>query len=144
MSIAPVQGFPTLSSDQPEPTSVRAGYTQTKATTNPAEEPTQPVSGISQKEKSPAAKIVPVTYELPPDVVEVHQDPQLKSQVIVEYLDRSKNVVLQIPSTQELDVERGIAQEVQAAAKLRAKAQAAATGAPRPAAGSEGEKTHGD
>lgn len=46
-------------------------------------------------------------------------------------------MVLQIPSNQELSVERGIAQDIQQAAKLRE--QAAAT-----AAGSAGGKTRGN
>jgi hypothetical protein len=67
----------------------------------------------------------------------VHQDPETKDRVIIQYLDQAKNVVLQVPSNQELGVERGIAEEFQQAAKLRASADTAASG-------SEGEKTHGD
>ena len=73
-------------------------------------EPTQAVSGTLSKAESSAAKVVPTIYELPEDVVEVHQDPDIKDQVIIQYLDKAKNVVLQVPSNQELDVERGIAQ----------------------------------
>jgi hypothetical protein len=70
------------------------------------------------------------------DTVELHQDPEIKGQVIVEYLDHSKNLVLQVPSNQELSVERGIAQEVQQATTLRASERAAA-------AAGEGEDNHG-
>jgi hypothetical protein len=73
---------------------------------------------------------------LPQDVVEVHQDPEIKDQIIIQYLDKAKNLVLQVPSSQELDVERGIAQDFQQAAKVRATEKTAAA--------SEGETSHGD
>ena len=74
--------------------------------------------------------------EMPEDVVKVHQHPEAKDQIIIEYLEQAKDVVRQVPSKQELSVEHGIAQEIQPAAKLRARANLAA-------AGSEGEKNHG-
>jgi hypothetical protein len=135
MSIAPVQSFPPDRSEPPESSSGRAGETPAKTAPQPAEEGA--VSGTLPKQETSAEKIVPSTYELPPDVVEVHHDPEIKSQVIVQYLDQAKNLILQVPSSQELGVERGIAQDVQQAAKLR-------TSADTSAAGSEGEKTHGD
>ena len=55
----------------------------------------------------------------PQDVVEVHQDSEVKDQLIVEYLDQARNVILQVPSDEELNVERGIAEELQQAAKQR-------------------------
>jgi cAMP phosphodiesterase len=78
---------------------------------------------LPKQEKS-APKNVPASYVLPEDVVEVHQDAESKQQV-TQYLDQSKNVILQVPSNEELSVERGIAQELQQAAKLRANADAA-------------------
>ena len=78
----------------------------------------------------------PSSSELPEDVVEVHQDPEAKDQIIIQCLEQAKDVVRQVPSKQELSVEHGIAQEIQPAAKLRARANLAA-------AGSEGEKSHG-
>jgi len=66
-----------------------------------------------------------------------HQDPETKDQIIIQYLEQAKDVVRQVPSNPELSVEHTIAQEIQPAAKLRASAN-------RTAAGSEGEKFHGD
>ena len=66
----------------------------------------------------------------------MHQDPEAKDQIIIQCLDQAKDVIRQVPSGGDLSVERGIAQEIQAAAKLRASAN-------RAAAGSEGEKNHG-
>jgi hypothetical protein len=74
---------------------------------------------------------------LPQDVVEVHQDPDVKDQIIIQYLDQARNIVLQIPSNEELAVERGIAQEFQQTAKLRAASGSATEG-------SKGEETYGD
>ena len=80
----------------------------------------QPVSGSAPKQENLQAQKVSVNDDLPEDVVELHQDPEDKEQVIIEYLDKAKNVILQVPSQEELAVERGIAQEFQQAAKLRA------------------------
>ena len=80
-------------------------------------------------------KSVSPTYELPQDVVEVHQDPEDKGQVIIRHLDKAGDVVLQVPSNQKFFTERGIAREFQQATKLHAS---------RAAAESEGEKAHGD
>jgi len=137
MSIAPVQSFPPEINEQPENADVRSNKAQTRPAATVAETVAQSVSGTPPKQESSGAKSTPVTYELPEDVVEVHEDPEIKDQVIIEYLDQSKNVVLQVPSNQELSVERGIAQEFQQAAKLReSQGTAAAT--------SEGVKNHGD
>jgi hypothetical protein len=89
------------------------------------------------KQERSIAKSATSTRELPQDVVEVHQDPEIKGQIIMQYLDQANNVVLQVPSNEELAVERGIAQEFQQAAKLRESASTAA-------ARSEGEEAHGD
>jgi hypothetical protein len=138
MSIGPIQSFPPAERAQ----AVNPSEGSSRAEARPesdvaAEEAAQPVSGNLPKEETSTAKNVSSTYELPEDVVEVHQDPETKDQVIFQYLDNAKNVILQVPSSEELNVERGIAQDLQEAAKLRASA-ATATG------NDEGGKTHGD
>lgn len=50
----------------------------------------------------------------------MHQDPDIRDQLIVQYVNKAKEVVLQVPSSQELAVQRGIAQDFQHAAKRRA------------------------
>jgi hypothetical protein len=125
MSIAPVQSFPPAKNDQSENATVRSDKTVARPAAKPIEtEPVQSVSVTLPKQEKPVAKSVPSTYTLPEDVVEVHQDPESKGQVI-QYLDKSKNVVLQVPSSEELGVERGIAQELQEAAKPRANPETA-------------------
>ena len=72
-------------------------------------------------------------------MVEVHQDPEIKDQIIIQYLDQSKDVILQVPSAQELSVERGIVQEFSASGET---ARQRARGGN--ASANEGEKSHGD
>src|SRR5271168_2522966 len=48
------------------------------------------VSGTLPKQETPVAKNAAPAYELPEDVVEVHQDPETRDRVIIEYLDPSK------------------------------------------------------
>ena len=79
----------------------------------------------------------PKTPEIPEDVVELHEDSEVKNQLIVEYLDQAHNVILQVPSDEELAVERGIAQELVQTAKQRSSESAAATP-------NKGEPAHGD
>jgi hypothetical protein len=138
MSIGPIQSFPPAKSAQ----AVNPSQDSSRAASRPesgvaAEKAAQPVSGTLPKQETSNAKSVPTTYELPEDVVEVHQDPEIRGQEIVQYLDPSRNLVLQVPSSQELSVEHGIAQDLQEAAKLRASADTAASV-------SEGGTTHGD
>lgn len=138
MSIAPVQSFPPANnSEQINNAGVRPNQSPARSVSPSVEELAKPVSVTLPKQEKSATQNAPSTYEPPEDVVEVHQDPDIKNQVIVQYLDKAKNVVLQVPSSQELGVERGIAQDVQQAAKLLASANTAATV-------SEEGKNHGD
>jgi hypothetical protein len=137
MSIAPVSGFPPASSEPSSNQSTGSTHPQARPASGGGAGPTEPVSGTLPEQEISAVKNIASTYQLRQDVVEVHQDPEIKDQVIIQYLDQANNVVLQVPSNQELGVERGIAQEFQEAAKLRASA-----GASAPV--SEGEKTHGN
>ena len=88
------------------------------------------------KQETSIAQSARLTYELPEDVVEVHQDPETKDQII-DYLDKARDVVFQVASSEEVSVERGIAQDFQQAVKLRATADMTATG-------SQGGKAHGN
>jgi hypothetical protein len=137
MSIAPVESLPPVRSEPLEKISAASGQSNPHPQSAGVEEKRPAVSGTLPKQEYSLAKNIPSTYELPEDVVEVHQDPEIKGRIIIQYLDQSKNVVLQVPSNQELSVERGIAQELQQAAKLR---QSAATAA----GAGEGEQNHGD
>ena len=79
MSIAPVKGYPPLGSEQSESGSsanakVRSGSPQAQPKSDVEEEAAQPVSGAPPKQEKTVAKKVSASYELPEDVVEVHQD----------------------------------------------------------------------
>lgn len=115
MSIAPVEGISATRNEQVERPSLGSGTPQSRPVPS-----AQTVSGGFSEQESFPAKNVPSTYELPVDVVEVHQDPDIKGQIIIQYLDHTGSLILQVPSTEELSVERGIAQEFQESAKLRA------------------------
>jgi hypothetical protein len=134
MSIAPVEGFPPPGNELSGSHQLANPQTRVQSA---ATEASQPLSDALPKPEGSAQKHVSSTYELLPDVVEVHQDPDIRGQIIVQYLDQAHNVILQVPSNQELNVEHGIAQEFQQEAKLRA---TVATAHP----GSEGEKTYGN
>ncbi len=136
MSIAPVQSLSSSGREPFDRPSVPSGKKSSRAASDaPAS------AGQAASDSKAGLKIVAATstYELPSDVVELHEDPDLKGQVVIQYLDQSKNVILQVPSAQELDFERGIAQEFDKAAKVQQSERAAATAAAR-----EGDTTHGD
>jgi hypothetical protein len=137
MSIAPVNSFPPERSESTANRSSAPVRSSASPASGAAARVTPPVLEPQPKPTNSVAKSVPVSYALPDDVVEVHQDPAIKDQLIIQYLDKAKDVVLQVPSAQELAVERGIAQDIQQAAKQRASDSAAATA-------SQGAKTHGD
>jgi len=120
MSIAPVTEVPAVEHVRSQSVSLGSGPSQIRPQPSAAEPSAQPVLGAVPKPESRFVKSAPSTYELPQDVVEVHQDPAIKGQVIIQYLDQSGNVVVQVPSAQELSVERGIAEEFQQEDKLRA------------------------
>jgi hypothetical protein len=136
MSIAPVSSIPPdLSESRAIPNSVPVRSSASLAAgTGNASSP--PVSAPRPTREASVATKATSAYELPQDVVEVHQDPDIKDQLIVQYVNNSKDVVLQVPSAQELSVEHGIAQDIQQAAKQRASDNAATI--------SEEDKTHGD
>ena len=95
----------------------------------------QPVPGTTPEQENSGAPKSPPVDDSPAVVVELQQDPEVKSQFIVEFLDQDKNVILQVPSQEELNVEHGIAEELAQAAQQRAN---------RTAPTEEGEKIDGN
>src|SRR5271154_349965 len=127
MSIAPVNSFLPERSESTANQSTSPVRSSGSPASGAPESVAPPLSEPWPKRTISVTKSVPISYELPQDVVEVHQDPEIKDQLIIQYLDKSKDVVLQVPNAQELAVERGIAHDFQQAAKLRASDNAAAT-----------------
>ena len=60
-----------------------------------------------------ASTNVPAESQLPEDVVQLQRDSQLENELIVRYVDRAGNLILQVPAAQMLDFERAIAAEFQ-------------------------------
>jgi|HubBroStandDraft_5_1064220.scaffolds.fasta_scaffold40719_2 hypothetical protein len=125
MSNAPIQSFPPATSESLANVNRPLPDSQNNSASGATTEVTTRASGSAPLQDTSTNKVVVSSYELPEDVVEVHQDPDIRGQIIIQYLDPSNNVVLQVPSTEELSVERGIAQEFQQAAKLRESESAA-------------------
>lgn len=136
MSIRPGQSFPPAKSAEAADANVRASRTDARPDSGLAQAVSQPVSASLPKPKTSGAPRVPITNELPQGVVEVHHDPKVKDQIIIQYLDQSKNLIQQVSSDEELSVERGIATDSEAGAKLHSSQSVTAPT-------SEGEKTHG-
>jgi hypothetical protein len=130
MSITPVQSFPPAPSEPSANANSRSPGPQDNSASGVTTE-TARASGSAPEPQPSTTKEVVSSYELPQDVVEVHQDPDMRGQIIIQYLDPSKNVVLQVPDTEELSVERGIAQDFQQAAKLR-ESESESAAVPRP------------
>jgi hypothetical protein len=103
--------------------------------------PSSPQGAISaQPDPQVTAEASPHTVtaspEAQPDEVQVQQDSEIKDEIIIRYVNPAGNVILQIPSSQVLGVQRAIDQVFQQEAKARASADATQTG-------SRGGKTHG-
>ena len=99
MSISPVLSFPPAKSEPADTASVRSNNVASLADAPAKQQAVQPVSAAVPNPEESAPKNVPSKYVLPEDVVEVHQDPESKAQV-TQYLDQSKNVILQVPSSE--------------------------------------------
>ena len=113
MSISPVAN---LSSD-PSPDLSGSPSATTSATEHKYSPITEPVA---KRETASPPSSAPAST-IPEDEVELQHDPELKSDFIVKYLDASGRLVLQVPSEQMLDVERGIAEELQQSQWLQEK-----------------------
>ena len=145
MSIAPVEGYPASGSRQSEtvPTNanVRSGRAKQVPTAVAAEVDRSRFGNAAKTERHRRKKCLfhlRLARRMSSKCTRILE---IKDQIIIQYLDQAKDVILQVPSNQELNVERAIAQEFQQVAKLHANATTAAATA---AAGSEGEKNHGD
>lgn len=134
MSINPVQAITQIVESSLANTSSR----QTQPT--PAEvqvqvENKEPNSGTPPKSESQTSEKTSASAELPQDEVDVQRDSQTNGDVVVKYMDHSGNLILQVPSSQVLDVARAIDQDFRAE---EAKAREATT---KPE--DQGGNTHG-
>jgi hypothetical protein len=128
VNINRIESVPPVRAAQSSNTGV-GDHSQPHVGAGAAHQSAQVISGTASKQGNSVVKNGASPYQLPTDVVEVHQDPAIKNQVIIQYLDRAGDVVLQVPSNQELNVERGIVLEFQQAAKQRLDASSVAAAA---------------
>lgn len=104
--------------------SARAESAQSNSGTAPKQEVQQP-----QKAPAPVAEAQ--------DEVQVQRDSTTNGEIVIRYLDRSGDVILQVPSSQMLDVTRVIDANLQQEAKVR-------TDVGTPPAANQGGKIYGD
>lgn len=123
MSTNPVQaigpaGEAHLADDglRPKPSQAAAKTAQPDPATLPKQEMQTPPSS-------------PPPLEVPQDEVQVQRDSATQGEIVVRYVDRSGDVILQVPSSQVLGMIRAIDQDFAQAAKARAT--------------EEGDKNHG-
>jgi hypothetical protein len=112
---------------------------------NPRPQPPQPVSengGPAQTDSgnSPTADTAilpgaPQAAEPPQDEVDVQRDSQTGGDVVIQYKDQSGNLILQVPSSQVLGLERALRQEFREKADAQARAEQT---------GNEGGQGHGN
>jgi hypothetical protein len=96
-----------------------------------------PESEPSPKQESVQTSRPPSGVGEPQDEVEVRRDPQTDGEIVIRYLNHSGQLILQVPSSQVIDFQRAIAQNLQQASIVR-------TGAGDTAQPSEGGKSNGD
>ena len=74
----------------------------------------EPDPGTAQRQQIQGAQKVAAQDELAQDVVEVQRDSQITNQVVIKYMVQATGqVILQVPSSELLAVDRGISQDLQ-------------------------------
>lgn len=95
--------------------------TQTAVSSDPvsaADNVARTDSGPKPKQEFPNPPSNSTSTEMPADEVQVQRD-TTTTEIVIKYLDRSGNVILQVPSSQVLDVAHAIEQDFQQQAKVR-------------------------
>ena len=75
------------------------------------EPPNLPGSGGVPNREAQVPKDLSTASQLPEDVVELQYDGGPQKKLVVRYLDKAGEVILQVPSQQLLNVERSFAEE---------------------------------
>jgi hypothetical protein len=129
MSINPVAGInsvePQAQDANPLPLRPWPGVTP-----QPAASATE--SGTIQEREAQPPKDSAEPRQLPEDEVQVQHD-RVDGEIVIKYLDKSGDVILQVPSSQVVGVTRSIASDFHEEAKVRRHQVEAG----------EGEKSHG-
>jgi hypothetical protein len=128
MSISPVPNF-----DPEAAASAAEASPRRRPSPTPEENLGPPDSGTSPKQEARSVQSAAVSTELPEDEVQVQRETG-GDEIVVRYVDHAGNLVLQVPSKQVLDVDRGISQDLEKQAQAREV---------REAHPGQGERTHG-
>lgn len=133
MSINAVQ--PIWSSDETGPAGDNLRVRQNSSVALP-EKPAQPNPGSASKQEIHLLQSAVHAPEIQRDEVQVQRDSEANGEIVIRYMDRAGDVILQVPSPQMLNMARAINQDFEHAAKVRAAADAAAA--------NEGGDNHGN
>src|SRR5579863_2311359 len=124
MSINPVQAISQIVEERLANNNARPAQSPVPA----AVPPNNPNAGTSPKPEVRQPEAASAGAELPHDVVHVQRDNQADGAVVVRYTDHAGNLILQVPSTQVLDIARDIEQDFRTEAKTRAATEAESKG----------------
>ena len=94
--------------------------------------PPDPGSRPTQEVRIP--QNVPVSPVVPEDEVQVQRDNEVNDEIVIKYVDHEGNLILQVPSSEVLDLARAIGEDFQQQARARAVSSTS---------GNEGDKAHG-
>jgi len=119
MNIGPIQGFGPAGEVQLADASVRVRPSPSSPPEQPADQLLPPTTGRPPNQETPTAQSAPAAVGIQEDEVQLQRDPEAGDQIVVRYLDKTGSVILQIPSSQMLDVSRAIYQEFQKQSKLQ-------------------------
>ena len=117
MSVSPVQSYYDIAAASSARTGTPEPQPRRQAPPH-VDDPPQtfpPGSGYGPKLEVPAQKASAPDSQLPEDEVQLQRDSQLENQLIVRYVDRAGNLILQVPAQQVLNFERAIAAEFEPA-----------------------------
>ena len=134
MSINPVPGIGPA--DDARFAAANPRSAQSRPSAPAAAESSQPDPGTSPKQEPRIPQNAAASLEMPQDEVQVQRDGGTNGEIVIRYVDRSGDVILQVPSSQVLGMTRAIDEDFQQAARARENAGATQ-------AGSERGKTHG-
>jgi len=77
-------------------------------------------SGSAPKQETPVVQAPARVIEMPQDEVEVQRDSQTNNEIVIRYVDGSGHLILQVPSSEVLNLARDIAQTFQQQSSSRA------------------------
>jgi hypothetical protein len=117
MSINPVQNSGPAAEASLASHDSRAAQSPTPASARKV----QPDSGNRPDPEPVESRSVPSLSEIPEDEVEVQRDSQNDGEIVVRYVDRAGNLILQVPTEQVLNMTHAIKEDLEREQEARAK-----------------------